>query len=73
MGQPLTKNPFLLLMVAVCSLFLGAAFVYMSNKSPFFWGDLFLPGALLLLVFVVTALLAVLGLLMPVKSRAGAS
>lgn len=64
------NNPFLLFLVAVCSLFVGAAFVYMSNKSPFFWGNLFLPGAVLLSVFVVTAVLAVVMLLRP-RSNAG--
>jgi hypothetical protein len=50
-------------MFATSSLFVGAAFIYMSAKSPFFWGDLFLPGVILLLVFVTAAILSVFSLL----------
>lgn len=50
-------------MLATSSLFVGAAFVYMSAKSPFFWGVLLLPGVILLLVFALTATLSVYSLL----------
>ena len=63
MGQPLLRNPLFMLMFATSSLFVGAAFIYMSAKSPFFWGDLFLPGVILLLVFVTAAILSVFSLL----------
>ena len=49
--------------VAMSSLFIGAASVYISIKAPFFWGGAYLPGVLLLLVFAVTAVLGVVGLL----------
>jgi hypothetical protein len=70
-GQPLLRNPLFLLMLATSSLFVGAAFVYMSAKSPFFWGDMFLPGIALLLVFAMTAILAVFSVLRaPVRAKA---
>lgn len=50
------KNPFFLFAFAVASLFIGAAFIYISIKAPFFWGGAFLPGVLLLVVFAITAL-----------------
>jgi hypothetical protein len=52
-----------LLFFAMSSLFIGAAFVYISIKAPFFWGGAFLPGVLLLLVFAVTAIVGVVSLL----------
>jgi uncharacterized membrane-anchored protein len=71
LGQPLLRNPLFLLMFATSSLFVGAAFVYMSAKSPFFWGDLFLPGVILLLVFAMAAILSVFSLLQgPVRATA---
>ena len=71
MGQPLLRNPLFLLTFATSSLFVGAAFVYMATKSPFFWGDMFLPGVALLFVFAMTAVLAVVSLLQaPVRASA---
>ena len=63
MGQPLFRNPIFLLTFATSSLFVGAAFVYMSAKSPFFWGGLFLPGVVLILLFALTAVLSMVNLL----------
>jgi len=71
LGQPLLRNSLFLLMLATSSLFVGAAFIYMSAKSPFFWGVLFLPGVILLLVFAMTAILSVFSLLRgPVRTAA---
>jgi hypothetical protein len=53
----------LLLGFATCSLFVGSAFVYMATKSPYFWGDAFLPGVAFLLAFAATAILAVVSIL----------
>ena len=63
MGQALLKSPLFLLLFGTASLFVGAAFIYMSDKSPFFWGGLFVPGVVLLAAFVITALLAVVSML----------
>jgi hypothetical protein len=63
LGQSLLRNSLFLLTFATSSLFAGSAFVYMATKSPFFWGGAFLPGVVLLLVFVVTAILAVVSML----------
>lgn len=65
MGQPLLRNPLFLFSFATTSLFVGASFVYMATKSPFFWGGAFLPGVALLLVFVLTAVLGVVSVLLP--------
>ena len=74
MGQPLLRNPLFLLAFAMSSLFVGAAFVYMSTKSPFFWGDMFLPGSPFLLVFAMTAILAIVSVLRaPVAGAASPS
>jgi hypothetical protein len=71
LGQPLLRNPLLLLAFATSSLFVGASFVYMSAKSPFFWGGLFLPGVILLFVFAITAVLSVFSLVNgPVRGEA---
>jgi hypothetical protein len=70
LGQPFLRNPLFLLACAISSLFVGSAFVYMSSKSPFFWGGLFLPGVALLLVFAMAAILSVANLLSPVKASA---
>ena len=56
-------NPLFLLMFAISSLFVGAAFVYMATKSPFFWGEMLLPGVALLLAFAMTAILAIFSVL----------
>ncbi|MGH9919012.1 MAG: hypothetical protein ACRD6W_09115 [Nitrososphaerales archaeon] len=63
MGQPLLRNPIFLLAFATSSLFVGGAFVYMATKSPFFWGGLYLPGVVLLLLFVLAAALSIFSLL----------
>ncbi len=70
MGQPLLRNPLFLLSIGVSSLFVGAAFVYMSTKSPFYWGDLLLPGVVLILVFAMASILSVVNLLSPVRPSA---
>ena len=70
LGKSALLNPSFLLFFAISSLFLGAAFVYISIKAPFFWGGAFLPGVLLLLVFAVTAVVAVITLLRK-PARAG--
>ncbi len=70
LGLPLLRNPLFLLMFAISSLFVGAAFIYMATKSPFFWGDLLLPGVVLLLVFATAAILSVVSLLSPVRKIA---
>jgi len=57
------RNPIFLLTFATSSLFVGAAFIYMSAKSPFFWGGLFLPGVVLILLFALTAVLSMVNLL----------
>ncbi len=62
------RNPLFLRMFAISSLFVGAAFIYMATKSPFFWGDLFLPGVALLLVFATAAILSVVNLLNPART-----
>jgi hypothetical protein len=67
MGRPLFASPIFLFFVATAFLFVGAAFVYMSNKSPYFWGGLFFPGLALLVVFVLTAVVSVVGLLRPAR------
>ena len=56
-------NPVFLLLFGTSSLLIGAAFVYISIKAPFFWGGAYLPGVLLLLVFAVTAVLGVVSIL----------
>jgi len=66
-------NPLFLLMFAVSSLFVGAAFVYMATKSPFFWGGMFLPGVALLLAFAMTAILAIFSVLRAPARGNGAS
>jgi hypothetical protein len=63
LGRSSLLNPLFLLFFAMSSLFIGAAFVYISIKAPFFWGGAFLPGVLLLLVFAVTAIVGVVSLL----------
>jgi hypothetical protein len=71
LGQPFLMNPLFLLMFAISSLFVGAAFVYMATKSPFFWGEMFLPGVALLLAFAMTAILAIFSVLRaPVRGSA---
>jgi hypothetical protein len=70
LGQPLLRNALFLLTFATSSLFVGAAFVYMATKSPFFWGDMFVPGVLLLVVFVMVTILGVVSILRgPVRAR----
>lgn len=40
--------------VAVLSLLTGASFVYISIKAPFFWGGVYVPGLVLLGVWVLS-------------------
>jgi hypothetical protein len=62
-GRPPLKNPLILFAFAVSSLFIGAAFIYISVKAPFFWGGAYLPGVFLLIVFAVTVVAGTIGIL----------
>lgn len=63
-------NQFFVFTFATAVLFLGAAFVYMSEKSPYFWGVLYYPGLALLVVFALAALATIVGVLrMPVPAN----
>lgn len=62
MVQPF-GNPLVLFACAVSTLFVGAAFLYMATKSPYYWGGLFVPGVVLLLVFAGATILTVMNLL----------
>lgn len=71
LGQSLASNPFFLLTFATTALFVGSAFVYMSEKSPYFWGVLYYPGLALLVVFALTALATILRVFrVPAEERA---
>jgi hypothetical protein len=59
MKSPLQNTNFLFAF-GISSLFVGAALIYISIKAPFFWGVAYLPGVLLVLVFVVVAVLALI-------------
>jgi hypothetical protein len=64
-------NPLFLFAFGISSLFVGAAFIYISVKAPFYWGGAYLPGVLLLLVFAVTAALGAVSILRkPVRTGA---
>ncbi len=64
-------NPLFIFLFATSSLLLGAAFVYISMKAPFFWGGAYLPGVILLLVFAVTAVVGAVSMLRkPVRATA---
>jgi len=43
--------------IAVLSLLIGASFVYISIKAPFFWGGVYLPGVVLLGVWVLSTII----------------
>jgi hypothetical protein len=71
LGKSPLQNPMFLLLFGTSSLLIGAAFVYISIKAPFFWGGAYLPGVLLLLVFAVVAVLGVVSILRkPVRASA---
>jgi hypothetical protein len=61
--KALPMNPLFLLMFAMSALFIGAAFVYISIKAPFYWGGAFLPGVLLLIVFAIAAIMGAVSIL----------
>ena len=61
--KSVVKNPLFLLAFSLSTLLLGAAFVYISIKAPFYWGGVYLPGVALLLVFAVTAVLGAMTIL----------
>ena len=62
MKSPLQNTNFLFAF-GVSSLFIGAALIYISIKAPFFWGGAYLPGVMLVLVFVAAAVLSVIRVL----------
>ncbi|HUI00539.1 MAG TPA: hypothetical protein VLX56_02780 [Nitrososphaerales archaeon] len=63
MGASSILNPAFLLLFALSTLLIGAAFVYISIKAPFYWGDAYFPGVALLLAFAVTAVVGTVSLL----------
>ncbi|MGH9920843.1 MAG: hypothetical protein ACRD6W_18485 [Nitrososphaerales archaeon] len=50
------RNPALYWAVAVVTLLSGASLVYVSIKAPFFWGGIYLPGVVLLSVWVLSTI-----------------
>ncbi|HVB96022.1 MAG TPA: hypothetical protein VND41_05425 [Nitrososphaerales archaeon] len=56
-STPLLRNPVLYWAIAVLSLLIGASFVYISIKAPFFWGGVYLPGVVLLGVWVLSTII----------------
>ena len=66
-------NPALLLLLALSTLFVGAAFVYISIKAPFYWGDAYLPGVVLLVAFAITAVLGAVSILRRPRSAGRAA
>jgi hypothetical protein len=52
----LLRNPALYWAVAVVTLLSGASFVYVSIKAPFYWGAIYLPGVVLLSVWVLSTI-----------------
>ncbi len=57
--KSILQNTNFLFAFGVASLFVGAAFIYVSIKAPFsLWGGLYLPGVFLVVVFAVVAVLA---------------
>lgn len=55
-STPLFRNPVLYWAVAVLSLLTGASFLYISIKAPFFWGGVYVPGLVLLGVWVLSSI-----------------
>jgi hypothetical protein len=56
-------NPLLIFLFAMSALLVGASFVYISIKAPFYWGGAYMLGVILLLVFAVTAVVGVVSAL----------
>ncbi len=58
-------------MFGTASLFIGAAFLYISFKAPFYWGYALYAGLALILLFAITALVGAVTLLRkPAAARA---
>lgn len=55
-GSPF-REPALYWAIAVLTLLSGASFVYVSIKAPFFWGVMYVPGVVLLNVWVIATIL----------------
>lgn len=53
----LLRDPSVYWAIAVLTLLSGASFVYVSIKAPFFWGGIYLPGLLLLGVWMISTIL----------------
>ena len=54
----LLRNPALYWAIAAVTLLSGASFVYVATKAPFFWGGIYLPGLVLLSVWVLSTIAA---------------
>jgi hypothetical protein len=53
----LLREPALYWAVAVLTLLIGASFVYVSIKAPFFWGGIYIPGVVLLNVWAISTII----------------
>jgi hypothetical protein len=64
----LLRQPPLYWAIGVVTLLAGAYFVYASIKAPYFWGELYYPGIILLNVW---ALCTIAGVYIALRRRQG--
>jgi hypothetical protein len=56
-------SPLFIFLFSTSTLLVGAALVYISIKSPFYWGFTYVPGVVLLCVFAISSVVGAFSLI----------
>lgn len=56
-SESILREPTLYWAISVLTLLAGASFVYVAIKAPFFWGVIFIPGVVLLNVWLIATII----------------
>ncbi|MDG6966782.1 MAG: hypothetical protein JRN71_07115 [Nitrososphaerota archaeon] len=69
-SESVLREPTLYWAISVLTLLAGASFVYVAIKAPFFWGVIFIPGVVLLNVWLIATIIGAVFALQRRKSAA---
>lgn len=62
------REPALYWAMSVLTLLAGASFIYVAIKAPYFWGVMFIPGIVLLNVWLIATIIGAIFTLQKRKS-----
>lgn len=68
-SRSMFREPALYWAISVLTLLAGASFLYAAIKAPYFWGVIFIPGVILLNVWLIATIIGAIFALQKRRSR----